>query len=99
MIFIISYFFIISGSILSLLNNIYNLLDAIDINYCTNIIISLIIINYITFILSIIIILFIIAFLIYLYKSPLIGSDNIDSNKSNLIDKPVNNVSSKVTNK
>ncbi len=99
MIFIISYFFIISGSILSLLNNIYNLLDAIDINYCTNIIISLIIINYITFILSIIIILFIIAFLIYLYKSPLIGSDNIDSNKRNLIDKPVNNVSSKVTNK
>ena len=93
-IFIISYFFIISGSILSLINNIYNLLDAIDINYCKNIIISLIIINYITFILSVIIIVFITAFLIYLYKSPLLGSDNINSTKSNLIEKPVNTVSS-----
>ena len=87
-ILIISHIFTISGSIISLANNHYNLVEGINLKLGSNIIIALIIINYITFILNILLILFICAFIIYLFKTPELGSDSIIYN--NILNKPLN---------
>ena len=87
---IISHIFTISGSILSLINNHYNLFEGIDLNLGSNVIIALISINYITFILNILLILFICSFIIYLFKTPELGSDSISYFDKNIPNKPLN---------
>jgi hypothetical protein len=84
----ISYFFTIVGSILSLINNLHNLVDGFNLEL--NIISTLIVINYITFSLNMLLIIFFLAFIIYLFKTPELGSDQISYyNKSNY-NKPLN---------
>jgi len=89
-IIIISHIFTISGSILSVINNHYNLFEGINLQSGSNIIKVLFVINYIAFSLNILLILFICAFLIYLFKTPELGSDNISYTNNNISDKPLN---------
>ena len=87
---IISHIFIITGSILSLVNNHSNLYEGISLKVVSNIIIALITINYITFILNILLILLIGSFLFYLHKTPQMGSDSISYFNNNMSNKPLN---------
>ena len=89
-ILIISHIFTISGSILSVINNHYNLFEGINLKFGSNIIKALFVINYIAFSLNILLILFICAFLIYLFKTPELGSDNISYTNNNISNKPLN---------
>jgi hypothetical protein len=73
----ISFTLTIVGSILSIINNLHNLGDGYYLNLSSVIISTLIVINYITFSLNILLILFILVFIIYLYKTPELGSDQI----------------------
>ena len=90
-ILIISYIFTIVGSILSIINNLHNLEDGYNLELSSNIISVLIVINYITFSLNILLILFILAFIIYLVKTPELGSDQISYyNRKGYSNKPLN---------
>ena len=86
----ISYFFTIVGSILSLINNLHNLVDGFNLELSSNIISTLIVINYITFSLNMLLILFFLVFIIYLFKTPELGSDQISYYEKSNYKKPLN---------
>ena len=87
----ISNIFILTGSIISLINNV-NLFPAKALNLDSNIIITLIILNIISFIINILMILFFIMLLIYLSKIPESGSNDINQNNDyNSMRKSINN--------
>ena len=71
----ISHIFTLAGSILSIINNLHNLVNGINLKLGSNIIFILIVINYITFSLNILLISFFLGFIIYLFKTPELGSD------------------------
>ena len=86
----VSHIFTIAGSILSIINNLHNIVDGYNLELSSNIISVLIVINYITFSINILLVLFLLVLVIYLFKTPELGSDQISYYNKGKSNKPLN---------